>query len=483
MIVKIQKAGSSFKGLANYLTEQKDRVAWTHSLNCANDDVLSVVHEMVTTYSQAELLKEQAGVHAGGSVVEAPVKHISLNWHPDETPTQEHMIATAEQFLKKMAWDEHQALLVAHNDKPHPHVHIELNRIHPETGKVLDDSYERRRASDWALEYERENGLVRCPERELHPAERTREPSRQTWEKLREAEETFIRDEAASLERLEEDYFRRGEQKEAAPSREWHLLKAHQRAERDSFRAEGKIIYKELRNEVNREVRAHYKEIWGEYYAACREGIDSGEAEAWKSDIKELQKDMFEVLKADRYADLRASRDEDYKQLLLDQKDERHELHRAQTTGRTSYELLDLVGNEPEVASYLQSSKSSERNDDEKVSEPDAKAATQEAGEGEFDNANDNSQRHKSGLEGAAGIAGGLVEGIATIVERLFDSFFGGGSQPVMKRSAPEPSDDLRMRREALRFQKVEEAIEQAQLERERQRDNPYLEERQRRRD
>ena len=61
MIVKLQKAGSSFAGLASYLTEQKDRVSWTHSLNCANDDVRSVVHEMYTTYSQAELLKEQAG--------------------------------------------------------------------------------------------------------------------------------------------------------------------------------------------------------------------------------------------------------------------------------------------------------------------------------------------------------------------------------------------------------------------------------------
>jgi hypothetical protein len=481
MIVKIQKPGSSFKGLANYLTEQNDRVAWTHSLNCANDTVLSVVHEMYTTYSQAELLKEQAGVHAGGSVVETPVKHISLNWHPDEKPAQEHMTVTAEAFLKEMGWEEHQALLVAHNDKPHSHVHIELNRIHPETGKVLDDGFERSRASVWALDYERENGQVRCPQREMDYELRTPAPSRNSWEMLREAEEKYTRDEMASLERLEEDYFRRGEQKEAAPSREWELLKAHQRAERENFFAEGKILYKEVRNEVYREVRERYKEIWGEYYAACREGISVEDAAAWRSDIVDLQKDMFDVLKADAYADLRACRDEDYKQLLLDQKEERHELHRAQDAGRITYELLDLVGHEPEIASYLQPSQIANQNEKGGENVEGREAAVEP--EEEFDNANDNSQRHKSGFEGAAGIAGGLVEGIATVVERLFDSFFGGGSQPVTKRPAPEPSEDTRTRREALRFQKVEEAIEQAQLERERQRDDTYLQERQRRRE
>jgi hypothetical protein len=82
MIVKIQKAGASFKSLAGYLTDDKGRVAWTHSLNCAHDDALSVVNEIYTTFKDAELLKQQAGVHAGGSPVEKPVKHYSLSWHP-----------------------------------------------------------------------------------------------------------------------------------------------------------------------------------------------------------------------------------------------------------------------------------------------------------------------------------------------------------------------------------------------------------------
>ena len=303
-----------------------------------------------TTYSQAELLKQEAGVHAGGSVVETPVKHISLNWHPDEKPTREHMIATAEAFLKEMGWDEHQALLVAHNDKPHSHIHIELNRIHPETGKVLDDSFERRRASDWALAYEREHANVRCPQREIEFAERTPSPTRETWEKLREAEEQFFRNEQAERERAE-GYLGKDDRTSEIRSHEWQILKDEQRAEREAHFADGRIAFRELRHEVQREVRQHFRQEWGDYYGACRDGMAAEEADAWKADIVSRQRDMFDALKTDAFDDLRASRYENYRQLLLDQKEERHELHHAQELGLTSYDLLNVEGPERDAHS------------------------------------------------------------------------------------------------------------------------------------
>lgn len=66
MIVRIMSAGKSFKGLSAYLThdpnaDTDERVAWTHTLNCANDHVPSAVDEMVWTARDAELLKQEAG--------------------------------------------------------------------------------------------------------------------------------------------------------------------------------------------------------------------------------------------------------------------------------------------------------------------------------------------------------------------------------------------------------------------------------------
>ena len=51
---------------------------------------------------------------------ENSVKHLSLNWAPDDNPTREHMIETTKDFLRHMKWQEHQAILVAHDDKHMP---------------------------------------------------------------------------------------------------------------------------------------------------------------------------------------------------------------------------------------------------------------------------------------------------------------------------------------------------------------------------
>jgi len=478
MIVKIQKAGSSFKGLTTYLTDEKERVAWTHSLNCANDDVASVVHELYMTYSQAEFLKEQAGVHAGGSTVDKPVKHISLNWHPDEAPTREDMIAATEAFLKRMGWDEHQALLVAHNDKAHAHVHIELNRIHPETGKALNDNFERRRASDWALDYERERGNIYCADRLLEHENRTPSPTRDTWRQLREAEDKYHSDERASVERMEADHFQRGDREEEIKSREWHLLKGHQRAEREAFFAEGKAAFKEVRTEVYREVREKFREDWGAYYAATRTVTDREARDHWKSALIDLQQEAFDKAKEEAFGMLREVRKEEYQELLEEQREEKRALARAQGEGHRSYDLLNYVNHEPEATAWVKAVEPANQN--EPVFETDEVHKREPAEEGERAAATRTPDR--DGIGGLADLGGGFIGGVATLVERLFDGFL--DPRPA-KKEAPraEPDPNEKQLREAARLQRIEAAIEAAREERERQRSAAYWQDRQRRRD
>src|SRR5262249_7658128 len=138
MIVRILSRGKSFSGLSTYLTHDPnaktdERVAWTHTHNLANDHVPSAVNEMYETARNAELLKQEAGIRAGGRPTENPVKHVSLNWSPEDNPSREHMIQTSEEFLRHMKWQEHQAIMVAHDDKQYRHVHVMINCVHPET--------------------------------------------------------------------------------------------------------------------------------------------------------------------------------------------------------------------------------------------------------------------------------------------------------------------------------------------------------------
>lgn len=117
--------GSSFKGLASYLSDP-DKMNWMENRNIANTDIPKIAKEMELT---AGLSKR----------VEKPVYHVSLNWNEFDNPTKDQMIKVADSFLKHMKLEEHQAMIVAHKDKAHPHIHIMVNRIHPEKHKAWEN--------------------------------------------------------------------------------------------------------------------------------------------------------------------------------------------------------------------------------------------------------------------------------------------------------------------------------------------------------
>lgn len=172
-----QQLGTSFKGAANYLLHDKhattsERVAWTHGVNLWSESPDQAWFEMMDTWRERKALKRAAGVKQTGRDNKAPVLHLSLSWHPDETPSPEHMKETALAALKALGLQEHQAMLVAHNDEPQPHVHLLVNTVHPVTGKTADLNRSKETLSRWAEAYEREHGQIRCEERVKNNARR-----------------------------------------------------------------------------------------------------------------------------------------------------------------------------------------------------------------------------------------------------------------------------------------------------------------------
>lgn len=106
-------------------------------------------------------LKQAAGVKATGRKLEKPVYTYSLAWAQDETPSREDMVTAAQDSLKSLGMEDQQAVLVAHNDTQHPHIHVILNRVHPETGKAASTSKDHLKLSKWAEGYERGQGKIR----------------------------------------------------------------------------------------------------------------------------------------------------------------------------------------------------------------------------------------------------------------------------------------------------------------------------------
>lgn len=189
MTPKILK-GRSFKGAAAYLLhdvadhETSNRVVWTMTRNLATQKPDTAWRVMAATALDAPRLKKEARIKNTGRKQQFTVKHLVLSWHPEEkdTLTREDMEAAIEGALAAIKATERQALIIAHNDTAHPHVHILINRT-LENGTLLDDSKEYENLQDWALTYQRQRNQTYCPERELNAAaKKRREPT--NYEKI-----------------------------------------------------------------------------------------------------------------------------------------------------------------------------------------------------------------------------------------------------------------------------------------------------------
>lgn len=175
MIPRLHKRGTSFKGVCSYILHDadkntSDRVLWVDKLNLVSD-AEQAWFEMFATARDQALLKQQSGQDARGRKNTKPVLHYTLSWAIGDNPWPEHMRETALSSLKALKLDQHQALMAAHSDKDHMHVHIVVNTIHPETGMTAPLKYSKEALSRWAEAYERQHG-IHIEQRLVNNAER-----------------------------------------------------------------------------------------------------------------------------------------------------------------------------------------------------------------------------------------------------------------------------------------------------------------------
>lgn len=152
MIAKTS-SGANFLTLGRYLaagrsgTEQ-ERVAWSVGRNLPVDDPEVAATIMRATAQQS-------------ARVERPVYHLSISFDPNDQPTRAMMEAVADRVLHRLGLAEHQAVLVAHTDHAHAHVHVMVNRVHPDTGRAWERWHDRPVIEEVLRAFEREHGLTR----------------------------------------------------------------------------------------------------------------------------------------------------------------------------------------------------------------------------------------------------------------------------------------------------------------------------------
>jgi len=246
MVPKLHKKGRSFRGAAAYLlhdkggTDSSDRVAWVETRNLASDDPDVAWRVMAATAMDQERLKAEAGVRSTGRKSSDHVLHLTLSWHPDEADglSRDEMRRAAFGAVRALGAEDRQAMLICHSDEEHPHLHVLLNRVSPEDGRMLSSSKEKLNLSRWAQGYEQERGQVFCEERVLNNAARDRgEFTRGGKDRPRHIFETEARAQAAAndnksrAEQLREEerrkdaaLSRKGRKMHARHAKDWKAL-------------------------------------------------------------------------------------------------------------------------------------------------------------------------------------------------------------------------------------------------------------------
>lgn len=132
MIAKVQPTrqhASSFRRLCKYLTEERD--ADTGIPHLRGDVVLSD-----NIAGSDTVAVQMEGIAFLNPRCKDALCHYELAWPPGERPTRQQWTDCALHTLRELGYQDHQYMVVAHDDKKHFHIHIMVNKVHPETFKA-----------------------------------------------------------------------------------------------------------------------------------------------------------------------------------------------------------------------------------------------------------------------------------------------------------------------------------------------------------
>jgi len=112
-----------------------------------------------------------------------PVGHIALSYSPVDAPklTDGKMIQLAQEYMREMKITDTQYIIVRHQDREHPHVHIVFNRI-DNNSKTISDRNDMYHNEQVCKKLKAKHGLYFAKGKEHVKQHRLREPDRSKYE-------------------------------------------------------------------------------------------------------------------------------------------------------------------------------------------------------------------------------------------------------------------------------------------------------------
>jgi hypothetical protein len=162
MLAQLEPPTNNFHTLVRYLINGRerppnpDRVAWIRAFQLPTDDPERVASLMAAT---AELSKR----------CKNPCYHAILAWALNEHPTPEEMLEVALDTLDLAGLGEHQVFIIGHGDKDHAHLHIMINRVHPETGRAWSTADDYKKFAQIMKQMAHKHGFQHVPTHAFDP--------------------------------------------------------------------------------------------------------------------------------------------------------------------------------------------------------------------------------------------------------------------------------------------------------------------------
>ena len=245
---------------------------------------------MAATAMNADQLKQQnreaegKRSQASGQSNAKNVYAYSLAWSPDEQGkiTREEMTTAAEDTLERLGFKDHQAMFICHNDTDHPHVHVLVNKVNPETGKSHNPHRDFNKLDKWANDYRKDRGEEDlCPNRakkwENHDAGKSnKNREKQTNARLEKGQSKTLHDKDPYATKTRKNLADRGnriseigKRQKARHAQEWTDHKASNKATRDAIYSKYERPMDEARSKLE-QAKFHKAAIYDKF-AAIRE--------------------------------------------------------------------------------------------------------------------------------------------------------------------------------------------------------------------
>jgi hypothetical protein len=127
---------SQFGDLVNYVAREADgkgREVDKEEMGTLNLD--ADVEDLYLVIKQIDMAAAKTAKN--GKFKGDPVYHLILSWQEGDTPTPKQVEECVRYTLKALDMEECQAVWAIHHDTDNDHVHIAVNRVHPEKGIVM----------------------------------------------------------------------------------------------------------------------------------------------------------------------------------------------------------------------------------------------------------------------------------------------------------------------------------------------------------